>query len=101
LTGPSGNEPAPITLSAEDVQSLRALLQIANDRSCAEGTRELARRGIAGYLSSLLGEPAVIEEGVCDEPESDGEEPRPVTGRSRTRAVGRGRAGIHPAGLRW
>jgi hypothetical protein len=27
--------------------------------------------GIAGYLSSLLGEPAVIEDGACDEPESD------------------------------
>jgi len=43
------------------------LLQIANDRSCAEATRELARLGLTGYLSSILGEPLVIEDnGACD-----------------------------------
>jgi hypothetical protein len=43
------------------------LLEIANDKSCAEATRELARLGLTGYLSSILGEPPVIEDGgACD-----------------------------------
>ncbi len=65
------NEPGPITIDASDVRGLRALLQIANDKSCADATRELARLGLTGYLSTILGEPPVIEEGgACDEPNS-------------------------------
>jgi hypothetical protein len=47
---------------------LRALLRIANDRSCAEATRELARLGLTGYLSTILAEPPVIEDGgACEQ----------------------------------
>jgi len=56
-------DPGSISISSGDVRSLRALLEIANDKSCAEGTRELARLGLIGYLSSILGEPPVIEDG--------------------------------------
>ena len=61
------NDPGSISISSGDVRSLRALLEIANDKSCAEATRELARLGLTGYLSSILGEPPVIEDGgACD-----------------------------------
>ena len=67
----SDNESGPITIDAGDVRGLRALLQIANDKSCADATRELARLGLTGYLSTILGVPPVIEEGgACDEPNS-------------------------------
>jgi hypothetical protein len=73
MTEPSGNELGPITLNAGDVRGLRALLQIANDTSCAAATRELARLGLAGYLSTILGEPPVIEDGgACEQPDSSG-----------------------------
>lgn len=66
----SDNELGPITVSAGDVRGLRALLRIANDRSCAPATRELARLG-PGYLSTILGEPSVIEGGgACEQPDS-------------------------------
>jgi hypothetical protein len=59
--------PGSISINSEDVRGLRALLEIANDKSCAEATRELARLGLTGYLSSILGEPPVIEDGgACD-----------------------------------
>ena len=65
----SDDESGPITIDAGDVRGLRALLQIANDKSCADATRELARLGLTGYLSTILGVPPVIEEGgACDEP---------------------------------
>ena len=65
------HEPGSITIDASDVRGLRALLQIANDKSCADATRELARLGLTGYLSTILGEPPVIEKGgACDEPNS-------------------------------
>jgi hypothetical protein len=68
---PSDNGPGPITIDAGDVRSLRAMLQIANDTSCADGTRELARLGLTGYLSTILGEPPLIENGgACDQPNS-------------------------------
>jgi len=71
----SDNEPGPITIDASDVRGLRALLKIANDNSCADATRELARLGLTGYLSTILGEPPVIEKGgACDEPTSGGGE---------------------------
>ena len=71
MTESSDNELGPITESAGDVRGLRALLRIANDRSCAPATRELARLGLAGYLSTILGEPPVIEGGgACDQPDS-------------------------------
>jgi hypothetical protein len=61
------NDPGSISINSEDVRGLRALLEIANDKSCAEATRELARLGLTGYLSSILGEPPVIEDGgACD-----------------------------------
>jgi len=63
MVGPTDNDPGSISVSSGDVRGLRALLQIANDKSCAEGTRELARLGLIGYLSSILGEPPVIEDG--------------------------------------
>jgi hypothetical protein len=67
MIGPTDNDPESISISSADVRSLRALLQIANDKSCAEATRELARLGLTGYLSSILGEPLVIEDnGACD-----------------------------------
>ena len=67
MVGPTADDPGSIIVSSGDVRGLRALLQIANDRSCAEATRELARLGLAGYLSSILGERAVIEDGgACD-----------------------------------
>jgi hypothetical protein len=73
MTEASANELGPITLSVGDVRGLRALLQIANDRSCADATRELARLGLAGYLSTILGEPAVIEDGgACEQPDLSG-----------------------------
>ena len=69
----SDNESGPITIDAGDVRGLRALLQIANDKSCADATRELARLGLTGYLSTMLGVPPVIEEGgACDEPNPGG-----------------------------
>jgi hypothetical protein len=67
MVGPTDNDPGSIIVSSGDVRGLRALLQIANDKSCAEATRELARLGLTGYLSSILGEPPVIEDGgACD-----------------------------------
>ena len=63
MAEPSDIEPGPITIDAGDVRGLRALLQIANDKSCADATRELARLGLTGYLSTILGVPPVIEEG--------------------------------------
>ena len=73
MTEFSGNDLGPITLSVGDVRGLRALLQIANDRSCAAATREPARLGLAGYLSTILGEPPVIEDGgACEQPDSRG-----------------------------
>jgi hypothetical protein len=67
MMGPTDNDPGSISVSSGDVRSLRAMLQIANDNSCAEATRELARLGLTGYLSSILGEPPVIEDGgACD-----------------------------------
>jgi hypothetical protein len=75
MTEPRDKELGSITVSAGDVRGLRALLQIANDRSCAPATRELARLGLAGYLSTILGEPSVIEDGgACEEPDSSGDE---------------------------
>lgn len=69
----SDNESGPITIDAGDVRGLRALLQIANDKSCADATRELARLGLTGYLSTMLGVPPVIEEGgACDAPNPGG-----------------------------
>ena len=63
--------PGRSPLMRGDVRGLRALLQIANDKSCADATRELARLGLTGYLSTILGEPPVIEKGgACDEPNS-------------------------------
>ena len=71
MTESSDNESGPITIDAGDVRGLRALLQIANDKSCADATRELARLGLTGYLSTILGVPPVIEKGgACDEPNS-------------------------------
>ena len=68
MTEPNDNDRESITISAEDVRGLRALLHIANDRSCAEATRELARLGLTGYLSTILGEPPVIEDGgACEQ----------------------------------
>jgi hypothetical protein len=65
--GPTDDDRGSISISPGDVRGLRALLQIANDSSCAEATRELARLGLTGYLSSILGEPPVIEDGgACD-----------------------------------
>jgi hypothetical protein len=70
MTEPSENELKPITISAGDVRGLRSLLQIANDTSCAPATRDLARLGLAGYLSTILGEPPVIEDGgACEGPD--------------------------------
>jgi hypothetical protein len=67
MVAPTDNDPGSININSEDVHGLRALLQIANDKSCAEATRELARLGLTGYLSSILGEPPVIEDGgSCD-----------------------------------
>jgi hypothetical protein len=67
MVGPTDNDPGSISVSSGDVRGLRALLEIANDKSCAEATRELARLGLAGYLSAILSEPSVIENGVaCD-----------------------------------
>ena len=63
MVGLTDNDRGSISISSGDVRGLRALLQIANDKSCAEGTRELARLGLTGYLSSILGEPPVIEDG--------------------------------------
>ena len=75
MTEPSEDELGPTTISAGDVRGLRALLQIANDTGCAPATRELARLGLAGYLSTILGEPSVIEDGgACEEPDSGGDE---------------------------
>jgi hypothetical protein len=69
MTESRDNELGRITVSTGDVRGLRALLQIANDTSCAPATRDLARLGLAGYLSTILGEPPVIEDGgACDEP---------------------------------
>jgi|tagenome__1003787_1003787.scaffolds.fasta_scaffold18226659_1 hypothetical protein len=66
MVGSTEDDPGSISVSSGDVRGLRALLEIANDRSCAEATRELARLGLTGYLSSLLGEPPVIEDsGAC------------------------------------
>jgi hypothetical protein len=71
MTEPSDDELGAVTVSAGDVRGLRALLQIANDTSCAPATRDLARLGLAGYLSTILREPPVIEDGgVCEEPDS-------------------------------
>ena len=71
MTEPNDNDRESITLIAGDVRGLRALLHIANDRSCAEATRELARLGLTGYLSSVLGEPPVIEDGgACGQSDS-------------------------------
>jgi hypothetical protein len=67
MAGQPDNDRGSISISSGDVGGLRALLQIANDTSCAEATRELARLGLTGYLSSILGEPPVIEDGgACD-----------------------------------
>jgi hypothetical protein len=56
----------PVTLLPADVRGLRALLLIANDRSCPASTRDLARHGLAGYLSSLLNVPTEIDDsGAC------------------------------------
>ena len=78
MTEPRDKELGSITVSAGDVRGLRALLRIANDRSCAPATRELARLGLAGYLSTILGEPSVIEDGgACEEPDSGKGEPAP------------------------
>lgn len=67
MVEPTDNDPGSISISSEDVRSLRAMLRIANDQSCADATRELARLGLTGYLSSILGEPPVIEDGgACD-----------------------------------
>ena len=67
MVGPTDNDAGSISVSSGDVRGLRALLEIANDKSCAEATRELARLGLAGYLSSILSEPSVIEDGgACD-----------------------------------
>ena len=67
MAGSTDNDRGSISISSGDVRGLRALLQIANDKSCAEATRELARLGLTGYLSSILGEPLVIEGGgACD-----------------------------------
>jgi len=67
MAGSTDNDRGSISISSGDVRGLRALLQIANDKSCAEATRELARLGLTGYLSSILGEPPVIEGGgACD-----------------------------------
>jgi hypothetical protein len=75
MTEPSDNELGSITVNAGDVRGLRALLRIANDTSCARATRDLARLGLAGYLSTILGEPPVIEDGgACEEPDSSGGE---------------------------
>ena len=63
MVGPTDNDPGSISVSSGDVRSLRGLLQIANDKSCADATRDLARLGLTGYLSSILGVPPVIEEG--------------------------------------
>ena len=72
MAEPSDNESGgPITIDAGDVRGLRALLDIANDKSCADARRELARLGLTGYSSTVLGVPPVIEEGgACDEPNS-------------------------------
>jgi hypothetical protein len=75
MAEPNYNQPGPTTLSAGDVRGLRALLQIANDTSCAPATRDLARLGLAGYPSTILGEPPVIEDGgACEEADSSGGE---------------------------
>jgi hypothetical protein len=67
MVRPTDSDPGSISVSSGDVRGLRAMLQIANDKTCAEATRELARLGLAGYLSSILGEPPVIEDGgACD-----------------------------------
>jgi hypothetical protein len=52
MVGPTDNDPGSINVSSGDVRGLRALLEIANDKSCAEATRELARLGLTGYLRS-------------------------------------------------
>jgi len=39
MVGPTDNDPGSIIVSSGDVRSLRALLKIANDKSCAEATR--------------------------------------------------------------
>ena len=76
MSEPNDNEPGPLTLSAGEVRGLRALLQIANDTSCAPATRDLARLGLAGYLSTILGEPPVIEDGgACEETDASEGEP--------------------------
>jgi hypothetical protein len=70
MTEPSDNELKPITIGVGDVRGLRSLLQIANDTSCAPATRDLARLGLAGNLSTILGEPPVIEDGgACEGPD--------------------------------
>ena len=67
MVGTTDNDLGSVIVSSGDVRGLRALLRIANDKSCAEATRELARLGLTGYLSSILGEPPVIEDGgACD-----------------------------------
>ena len=63
VVGPRDDDPGSISINSGDVRGLRALLEIANDKSCAEATRELARLGLIGYLSSILGEPPIIEDG--------------------------------------
>ena len=71
MTEPGEDELGAVTISAGDVRGLRALLEIANDTSCAPATRDLARLGLAGYLSTILREPPVIDDGgACEEPDS-------------------------------
>jgi hypothetical protein len=55
MVGPNDNDPGSIIVSSGDVRSLRALLRIANDKSCAEATRELARLGLTGYVTPFSG----------------------------------------------
>ena len=47
MVGPTDNDTGSISVSSGDVRGLRALLQIANEKSCAEATRELARLAMA------------------------------------------------------
>jgi hypothetical protein len=69
MVGRTDNDRGSISISSGDVRGLRALLQIANDKRCAEGTRELARLGLTGYLCDLAKVrcPALRPSARCDQ----------------------------------
>ena len=53
MVGRTDNDRGSISISSGDVRGLRALLQIANDKRCAEGTREPLDWGLpATYVIS-------------------------------------------------